>query len=447
MIRTILRVLVSGLVVMGASSSAWGQTRITESARDTAIADIAQIIEDEFFDAQRAAEIAGSLRSAHAEGAFDAFGDGEALATALTTRLAEEDRHFGVNFVGAEAAAAAMQRPRRGGGSGAGLGERPVDPWLPLRRQNFGFASVEILPGNIGYIDLRQFAPIEPAESTAHAALDFVAGTDAVIFDVRQNGGGAPSMVQYLVSHFLEPGGRTLINTFVSRDYEYPNQMWSLPSHPAGNRPDVPLYVLTSARTGSAGEAFPYHLQALERATLIGETTYGAGNPGGTFLSDAGFSIFVSTGSARNPVTGTNWEGTGVVPHIETDAEAALDTALRHAYAALLETDPDDGARRTLEWALEGLTANAEPVSLTEAELARYAGAYGIRSFSVEDGQLMYSRDGRPGAALQPLGDHRFRLDGDDNARFVFVVDGSGPADRMDLHLGDGRVLGNARTD
>ncbi|WP_291845527.1 S41 family peptidase [Maricaulis sp.] len=445
MIKSILTSLVVSLALAGFSLPATAQTPIAASAREVAVNDLAQIIEDEFFDAERAAAIAAGLRAAQDDGAFSALSDHEALATALTARLAEEDRHFGVNYIGPEAAAAAMSGPRDP--QAGERRERPADRWAPLRRQNFGFAKVEILAGNIGYIDLRMFAPIEGAEQTARAALEFVAGTDAVIFDVRQNGGGAPSMVQYLISHFLEPGGDTLINTFVSRDLDYPNQLWSLPSHPAGHRPDVPLYVLTSARTGSAGEAFPYHLQALERATLIGETTYGAGNPGGTFLTESGFSIFVSTGSARNPITGTNWEGTGVTPHIETSADTALDTALAHAYGALLERDVDEGARRTLSWALEALNANAAPVSLSEAELARYVGSYGIRGFTIEDGRLMYSRDGRPGAALQPLGDHRFRLAGDDNARFVFVVDGSGPASRLDLHLGDGRVLGNARTD
>ena len=441
MLKQITTGLVSGALVLALSSTTSAQTSISDSERDAAVTALAQVIEDEFFDAERAAQIAEDLRSASSDGAFDVIEEAEALASALTARLSEEDRHFGVNYVGPEAVAAA-NAPRESG-------PRPSDGdrWAPLRRQNFGFASVEILPGNIGYIDLRQFAPIQPAESTARAALDFIAGTDAVIFDVRQNGGGAPSMVQYLVSHFLQPGGQTLINTFVSRDLEYPNQMWSLPSHPAGNRPDIPLYVLTSARTGSAGEAFPYHLKALERATIIGESTYGAGNPGGTFLTEAGFTIFVSTGSARNPITSTNWEGTGVQPHIETAAGDALDTALANAYAALLDAGSVDGARLTLEWALEGLNANAEPVTLSETALARYAGTYGIRTVSVEDGQLIYSRDGRPGAALQPLGDHRFRLEGDDDARFIFVISGSGPADRMDLHLADGRVIGNVRTD
>ena len=428
----------AGLVATAAAA----QSPIEVDTRDEAVREIAETISERFYDAERAAQIAADLIAALDAGAFAGFDDGESLATALTTRLSAEDRHFGVNYVGPEAVAA-MQR-RDGAGPAR---ERSADPWAPLRRQNFGFASVEILPGNIGYIDLRQFAPIQPAESTARAALDFIAGTDAVIFDVRQNGGGAPSMVQYLVSHFLQPGGQTLINTFVSRDLEYPNQMWSLPSHPAGNRPDIPLYVLTSARTGSAGEAFPYHLKALERATIIGESTYGAGNPGGTFLTEAGFTIFVSTGSARNPITGTNWEGTGVQPHIETAAGDALDTALANAYAALLDAGSDDGARLTLEWALGSLNANAEPVTLSETALARYAGTYGIRTVSVEDGQLIYSRDGRPGAALQPLGDHRFRLEGEDDARFIFVISGSGPADRMDLHLADGRVIGNVRTD
>lgn len=58
--------------------------------------------------------------------------------------------------------------------------------WAPLARQNFGFAEVSILPGNIGYIKLDQFAPIEPAMDTASAALSFVANTDGVIFDLRE---------------------------------------------------------------------------------------------------------------------------------------------------------------------------------------------------------------------------------------------------------------------
>ncbi|RKQ95957.1 S41 family peptidase [Maricaulis maris] len=445
MIKSITTSLAFSLALTAISMPVAAQTPLSASDRERAIGELSQIIEDEFFDAERATAIAADLRAAEVAGAFDAITDGEGLATALTTRLSAEDRHFGVNHVGRDAAAAAMAGPRRRESDPSDA--RPADPWAPLRRQNFGFARVEILAGNIGYIDLRQFAPIAPAEQTARAALEFVAGTDAVIFDVRQNGGGAPSMVQYLISHFLEPGGDTLINTFVSRDYEYPNQLWSLPSHPAGHRPDVPLYVLTSARTGSAGEAFPYHLQALERATLIGETTYGAGNPGGTYFTASGFAIFVSTGSARNPITGTNWESTGVTPHIATSADAALDTALSQAYATLLEGELDDGARLTLEWALEGLSASADPVILTTSELARYAGEYGIRAFSVEDGRLAYSRDGRPAAALEPLGNHRFRLAGDDDARFVFVVEASGAASRMDLHLADGRVLRNTRND
>ncbi len=441
MINHITTGLVSSALVFAFSAATAAQTSISASEREAAITALAQVIEDEFFDAERAVQIADSLRTANADGAFNTAGEAEALAAALTARLSEEDRHFGVNYAGPEAVAAANatreSRPRPSDG----------DRWAGLRRQNFGFAGVEILPGNIGYIDLRIFAPIEPAEATARAALEFIAGTDAVIFDVRQNGGGAPSMVQYLVSHFLEPGGDTLINTFVSRDYEYPNQLWSLPSHPAGFRPDVPLYVLTSGRTGSAGEAFPYHLQALERATLIGETTYGAGNPGGTFLVDEGFSIFVSTGSARNPVTGTNWETTGVVPHIPVSADDALDTALADAYSTLLEGDVGGSARLGLEWGLESLQLRDNPASVDAAQLARYAGSYGIRSFTVENGRLMYSRDGAPAVAMEALGDHRFRLPDDDEARFVFQMNRSGPATRMDLQLLSGRVIANPRND
>lgn len=433
---------IAAIFTIAASTSAvWAQESINDAEREAAVASLAQMIEDEFFDAERAAAIATDLRDAEANGAFDEYDTAEALAGALSERLHEEDRHFTVNYAGAEAVAeAAARREARENQSDDG-GNR--DPWAGLRRANFGFAKVEILPGNIGYVEFNMFAPIDPAEDTARAVLEFIGNTDAVIFDVRGNGGGAPSMVQYLISHFVEPGGETLINTFVSRDYEYPNQMWSLPSHPAGHRPDTPLYVLTSGRTGSAGEAFPYHLQALERATIIGQSTYGAGNPGGRFLTDDGYSVFISTGSARNPITQSNWEGTGVEPHIDVPAEQALDRALIEAYATLLETTEDEGQLRTLSWAREALDVQHNPVTVDAETLERYSGDFGIRDTWVENGALMYQREGGEASTLIPLGEDRFMFSDTGDYRVVFRFDRRGRLEAMDLEVADGRVISN----
>jgi len=433
----------SALVFTSAGSARDG---FDADAREAAINALAQIIEGEYFDAERAGDIADSLRETLADGGFDALDSPEALSGALSRRLYEEDRHFSVQYVGPEAVAAAMAGPATPAPSHGPSTSAPVDPWAGLRAQNFGFAEVSILPGNVGYIRLNQFAPIAPSMETAMSALEFVAGTNGVIFDLRTNGGGAPAMVQFLTSHFLEPGGGTLINTFVSRDYEYPQQMWSLPRHPAGHRPETPIVVLTSGRTGSAAEGFSYHMQAMERGLIVGETTVGAGNPGGQFLTEEGYSIFVSTGSARNPITGSNWEGTGVHPDVEVDAADALNRGLLEIYALIQQQDVSPDTARAIEWAMESLRAETENYALSQRELRRYAGDWGIRDTRVENGELIYQREGSSPSPLRPLGNHRFAFYDDDRYRVVFNMDG-GQAQSMDLHVSDGRVIHNSRTD
>ncbi len=436
--------LLAALVLACSSATVQAQAEpITAEERDSAVRSIAEAIGKEFYDAGRAAEIAADLIASLKNGDYAAIDDAHELASALTARLSREDRHFRVNYVGMdvirEIEASMLAGRDAGDGSHAGRG----DPYAGLRRTNFGFAKVEILAGNIGYVDLRQFSPIEPAVETATSVLKFIANTDAVIIDVRNNGGGEPSMVQFLTSHFLAPGGETLINTFVSRHNEYPNQMWSLPSHPAGNRPDTPLYVLTSGRTGSAAEGFSYHLRAMERATLIGETTYGAGNPGGDFYLDEGYSIFISTGSARNPITGTNWEGTGVEPHIDVEASTALDEALLRIYSGLEESVDDPDIARSLNWAQESLAARLNPIELSVEDLARYVGDFGVRDTYMENGQLMYQREGRSPESLVAFGKDRFGIEDNDRYRMIFRFDRSGHLEAMDLHVIDGRVIVN----
>src|SRR6185295_17800434 len=95
--------------------------------------------------------------------------------------------------------------------------------------------------------------------------------------------------------------------------------------------PDKPVFVLTSARTFSAAEEFTYNLQARTRATIVGETTGGGAHPGGVASLARGFSAFIPSGRAINPITHTNWEGTGVVPDVRVPADQALDTAQKLA--------------------------------------------------------------------------------------------------------------------
>ena len=194
------------------------------------------------------------------------------------------------------------------------------------RSINFGFEKVERLEGNVGYLDLRMFMPAEIGGETAAAAMNLLANTDALIIDVRQNGGGSPTMVALLCSYLFGPEPVHL-NDLYFRPDDSTHQWWTL-SHVPGQRFEgKPVYVLTSKRTFSAAEEFTYNLKSLKRATIVGETTGGGAHPGGPRKVHEHFAVFVPSGRAINPITKTNWEGTGVTPDVPVPAERALATA------------------------------------------------------------------------------------------------------------------------
>ncbi len=210
-----------------------------------------------------------------------------------------------------------------------------------LRLINFGFEKVERLRGNIGYLDLRGFTPAEFSAETAVAAMNFLAHTDALIIDLRRNGGGDPATVALLTSYLFGPEPVHL-NDLYWREGDSTHQWWTLPFVPGKRYAGKDVYILTSKRTFSAAEEFTYNLKNLKRATIIGETTGGGAHPGGVRRINEHFQIFVPSGRAINPISKTNWEGTGVKPDVEVTAEQALKTAHLTALKKLLEkaTDP-----------------------------------------------------------------------------------------------------------
>ncbi len=306
--RTCLRV--AAICLLLAACTAVAQ----ESPRAVA-ARVAGTIERHYFDPARGAAMARQLRGWAEAGAFDAAIGADALAAALSARLRPMDGHLRVR-----ATAGTHARPHA---------MRPAPAEIPHAADN-GIRKVEVLPGNIGYLGLGEFAHFEferdhaPARIAIDAALARLARTDAVVIDVRGNRGGSPAMVGYLASAFLAPGAdpynrfRTRTATFS----EAPRETHATP------RPQVPLYVLVDGGTGSAAESFAYTLSAARRATVVGERSGGAANPGEYFPAGDGFEVFVPTGSPVNPITHGNWEGEGVKPDVASDADAALEVAL-----------------------------------------------------------------------------------------------------------------------
>lgn len=222
-----------------------------------------------------------------------------------------------------------------------------------LRQTNFGFEKVERLPGNVGYLDLRGFNPAEFAADTGAAAMNFLANTDALIVDLRRNGGGDPAMVAFLTSYIFgaEP---VHLNDLYFRPEDSTHQWWTLPHVPGkrfGDKKEV--YVLTSKRTFSAAEEFTYNLKNLKRATIIGETTGGGAHPGGGRRLAAHFQMFVPSGRAINPISKTNWEGTGVEPDVKVPAEQALKVAHIAALGKLIDKETNPERKDAMKGALD----------------------------------------------------------------------------------------------
>ena len=209
------------------------------------------------------------------------------------------------------------------------------------RLRNSGFEKVERLGGNIGYLDFRGFMPPEFAAETAIGAMGFLANTSALIIDLRHNGGGYPDMVAFMCSYFFD-AEPVHLNDFYHRPSDRTDQSWTLPYIPGKRYVDKELYLLTSQGTFSGAEEFAYNLKNLKRATLIGETTGGGGHTTNGYQINEHFEVAVPDGYPINPITGTNWEGTGVTPDIEVPADLALETAHLTALEKLLQTNTDD---------------------------------------------------------------------------------------------------------
>lgn len=393
------------------------------------VGDVARVIEENYFDEARARQIASTLRADAANGAFDALNDKRELASTLTAKLKPFDQHFTVGWTDALPAPAS---------------EGPVtstrQPPDKYRRANYGVRRAEVLPGNIGYLDLRGFAPFEfgvdgqPERQAIDAALQLLSGTDALIIDLRENGGGAPQMVGYLSSAFVEKGA-DIFNTFHGRDRTLSEA--PLDWHPQP-RLHTPLFLLTSGRTASAAEAFAYTMQSAKRAIVLGETTMGAANPGGEVDAGHGFSVFVSFATPINPITKTNWEGRGVTPNVVAAPATSLVVARRMALEAALGNGLSPQSTIDTQWALEALLAETDTSKRISAH--DYSGTYGAMVVRSAPDGLVLEQGRRPARTLATVGDDSFAVLENPSQRVAFQRSATGAIVALELRNSDGDV-------
>ncbi len=190
------------------------------------------------------------------------------------------------------------------------------------RNLNHGFKELKLLEGNVAYLDLRMFAPMERAKEVADAYMKLLSLSDAIIIDLTNNSGGNPSMVQYLCSYFFDK--KLHLNSLYYREGDRTEEFWTLEEVGGKKLVDIPLFIIIGEETFSGAEEFAYNMQTQKRATLIGQTSAGAANPGGTRGINEDLAVFIPTGRAINPITNTSWEGVGVQPEIQTKKEETV---------------------------------------------------------------------------------------------------------------------------
>ena len=244
-------------------------------------------------------------------------------------------------------------------------------------------------------------------------------------------------MEMLLISYLCTPEPRH-VYSFYLRPTNDTQQFWTYPHLPGRRLANIPVYLLTSHETGSGAESFAYNLKCMERATLVGETTKGLAHTVTKEVVQRDFSVHVPHGRPINHAMGTDWERTGVEPHIAVPAAEALKTAHLLAVRHLAEKCQDENERGDLAWAADTIAGDYTPVVLNEAQLSRCAGEYGRRRFFIQNGALLYGNTAYAETfPLVPLAENRFRLD--DDIKFEFVLAQDDRAAAVKISYRDGR--------
>jgi C-terminal processing protease CtpA/Prc len=316
-------------------------TPLNASDRDAIVQTLITKMNANYIDPAVAERVSHAIVGKNAKGGYASTASAQALSEALAKDLREfsGDKHFG----------AGIYEGFRESNNTADVPSRAkMEEWRERSaRRGYDIQKIERLPGNVGYIELRAFGGPEFVGQAYTSAMQLMAGTDALILDLRRNGGGSPASVAYLMSHFFPLGDERHLIDIYNRPDNTTQQFWTVPT--VAQRYDKPVYVLTSARTFSGGEDFAYGMQVQKRGTLIGETTGGGSNPIGWYSVGNDIAVAIPTSRTTNFVTKTNWEHVGVKPDIAVPAAQALQTAHAAILRNLVASAKDDKERTELQ--------------------------------------------------------------------------------------------------
>ncbi|MDH4209834.1 MAG: S41 family peptidase [candidate division WOR-3 bacterium] len=388
--------------------------QISEKEKVKIIETVCSLLESNYIDPDMGKTVSAQLSASHSQGEYREVSSAEEFAAQLDADLTEwsSDKHLGVIYDPEW-----VMQIREEGPEDAYLTEEMVNE---ERMGNFGFRRMEILDGNVGYLDLRIFFHPKYAGETAVAAMNYLSNCRAVIIDLRSNGGGWGDMVSLLCSYFLDNEECVHLNSVYSRPDDRYYQSWTLPYVPGRILADVPLYILTSRSTFSAAEEFCYNLKYLKRSTIVGERTRGGAHPISSQVLDDDLILIIPECASIHPVTQSNWEGVGVEPDVEVPADEAFNVAYSNIIRQLRDTVLDNREKAFYQWHLDGFSARLNPVVVEPYVMQSYAGKYSSLYIIYENGSLFYRRGDRMRYRMTPMSQTLFLVDDQSNIRIRF---------------------------
>jgi len=322
--KALLPALLSFFLINAASPAQRPKHLTDESDRERIIEKICGLLEEKYVFPDRAKKYAEDLMMKNKARTYVAIKDAAAFAERLTQDLQaiSGDKHISLRLI----------RPSAIGEKTESALHHPVRLFLLRNKENAGFFKLEWIDGKIGYLDIRRFYSPSESKDLFIAAMKLLSNAHAIIIDLRENQGGGTEILPYLFRYFLDYPTQLTSNYF--RQEDFLQESWVSKDVEGKRLPTVPLFLLTSQRTFSAAEWFAYDMKVRGRATIVGEPTKGGAHSVDLFKINDQFEIYIPTSRAINPVTGGNWEGTGVIPDVRVASEAALDKALELARTA-----------------------------------------------------------------------------------------------------------------
>lgn len=381
------------------------------------VAEVRKLIAEHYVVPGTRAAIDAALAKGLADGRYNVADPG-LLAERINADLsaASNDKHLGINYDPRRAVEIAAAGPLTDDGP-------PPEAFLrEMRARNHGVSELRLLPGNVRYMNYDGFAWAGPeSASVLDDAMRFLSGGDAVIIDLSQNGGGSPQAVQYLISHFME-ADRPLVTFHMGGAGEV-HKVSTLKDLPSGRMVGKPLYVLTSGASASAAEEFTGHVSGFKLGETIGATTAGAAFRNTFFPVAGAYMLSVSVGRPELAATSGDWEAKGFAPTVPARFEEALQVAHMRALRKIAGT-AEGPEKAMLESLATVIQARLEPIKPARP-LTAYAGTYGERTVTVENGALQYQRQGGFKTPLIALGPNSFALDADPTTRVEFTSTGA----------------------